>query len=274
MSSTTDQEYHENPEFWGEAQFVTLSNIIDNILAVADDDSYFKNMKRHRLEIWGKLGLKKLNLNLQPKHKAISFDLAPTKIFPFPRYMKRWVRVSVLNKCGKLHELNINNRPEITEYFQDTDGQLFFDECDGSILTDNQYNASTGQCCYKFECKKDNDCGCKEETFSDSWVRANRDGNYFAFSDDLVGRKIVIEFICSGLDSINECDVKVHDDLELTIMNFIMYNSLKGKRNVPPNRWKEYYDSYIIEKNKSKDLLSDKITLNQIIESVSLRYSN
>lgn len=275
MESATDKEYYENPSLWGESQFITLKNVIDNMLLLNEDDGYLNNTKRHRLEIWGKIGLKKINLDIRPQNKAISFELGAHKTFPFPRYMKNWMRVSVLNKCGKLHELNINNRPEIQEYFTDEEGTLLFDPCDGSVLTGEKYNAEKGICCYEFECKKEGEnCGCQEEYFENSWVKPVKKGNYFSFSEDLVGRTLVLEFICTGLDGIQECDVKVHQDLELTIMNFIMFNILKGKSKVPSNKWREFYQSYIIEKNRSEDLLSQKITLNQIIESVSLRYNS
>ena len=226
----TDQEYFENPELWGQAQYVTLKNIIDNIMILADDDSYFKGVKEFRASIWGKLAIKKLNIDVKPDNKAISFSLAPSKIFPFPRYMTNWKRVSVLNKCGKLQELNINNSPQITDYLQDNEGEIFFD-CDGSILTGDVYNADKGDCCMKFMCKEP-ECGCQEEDFSNSWVKENKKGGYFEFSDDLVGRTLVVEFSSAGLDGLNDCDIKVHHDLELTVMSFIQYNLLRGKRNI------------------------------------------
>lgn len=270
----TEQEYNENPSLWGEEQFTTLDSIIDNILLLADDDSYFKQMKRFRLEIWGKLGLKKLKVDIKPDNKAIMFELAPSKIFPAPQYMVNWNRVSVLTKCKTLHVLNIDNRPEIKEYLNDSEGELFFDECDGSILTGETFNLQEGKCCYKFDCRKNKNCGCQEEDFSKSWVKYNKKAGYFSFSDDLIGRQLILEFRCSGLDGLKECDVKVHEDLELTLMRFIQYNSLMGKRNTPDKSWQQYYSMYKLEKRKSKALLGNKITLNQIIESVGLQYNS
>lgn len=269
----TEKEYIENPDLWGQDQYVTLKSIIDNILLTADDDSYFKHIKRFRALIWGKLAIKKLNVDIKPDNKAIAFTVPPTKIFPFPQYMTNWKRVSVINKCGKLQELNINNSPQIVEYLQDNDAELYFD-CDGSIMRGDTFNADKGDCCIKFQCKEKNPCGCQEEDFSKSWVKQNRKGNYFEFSDDLVDRDVVLEFTSAGLENLNDCDVKVHNDLELTIMSFIQYNLLRGKRNVPRGEWKDYYATYKIEKKRSEALLSDPITLDQIVKSVSLRYNN
>jgi len=271
--SVTEQQYNETPDIWGDNQFTTLESIIDNIILLADDDSYFKKIKRFRLEIWGKLGLKKLKIDIKPDNKVIMFELAPSKIFPAPQYMVNWSRASVITKCNTLHELAINNRPQITEYLQDCDGEILFDECTGSILTGEVFDAQEGICCYKFDCKTDKDCGCQEEFFEKSWVKYNRKEGYFTFSDDLIGRKIALEFRCGGLEELDACDVKVHDDLELTLMRFIQYNALMGKRNTPDRSWETYYAMYKLEKKRSKSLLGNKITLNQIIESVSLRYN-
>lgn len=274
--ATSDQEYQNNPEHWGENAFVSLESIIDNIILTADDDSYFKHVKRFRASIFGKLGIKKLNVDIRPDRKAISRQLTASKVIPFPRYMTNWYRVSVVNECEKLEVLNINNNPAVVPYWNDDEGELFY-SCDGEILTGDNYHPEYGDCCIQFECDdKDDecDCGCEESNYSDSWVKEDRKGSYFEFSDDLVGKEIVIEFLSAGLDTIKDCDIKVHHDMELTVMRFIQYNLLQGKRNVPDREWVNYYNQYKIEKKRSEKMLGDKISIQQILKSVSLRYQN
>jgi hypothetical protein len=278
--ATTDQEYYENPSHWGEEQFVTLENIIDNILLTADDDSYFKHAKRFRASIFGKQCIKRLNVHLQPENKAISIQLAPSRTFPYPRYMNNWIRVSVLNSCDKLTTLNVNNSPTIHDYLQDHDYELLYDDT-GSVLRANDFNAETGDCCkYIFDCQCDdsvnescNKCkDCIDNSFKHSWVKDNRSGKYFEFSEDLVDEIVVIEFQSSGLESLNDCDIKIPNILELTVENWIRAQLLKGKRNVPNNEWKEYYTVYKLEKRRAKPFLSKKIIIEQILRSISLRY--
>lgn len=270
--ATTDLEYYGNPEHFGEGQYVTLDNIIDNVMALAGDDDYLKNIKKFRAEIVGKLGIKKLEVDVKPDKKAISFSVPPSKIFPFPRYMVDWYQASVINKCDKLQTLIINNQPRITDYFQDNEAEIFFD-CDGSVLTSPEYDMDKGHCCYKFECKTENDCGCQEDDLSKSWIKAKRSDGYFSFSDDLIGRTIVLQFVSVGLDKMKACDIKVHHYLEATLMAYIQYNLLRGKKNVPKSDWLDYYKTYLIEKKRSKDLLGDKITLEEIAQYTSIRYS-
>lgn len=273
-TATTDQQYYENSEFWGKDACVTLENIIDNIKAKAGDDSYFKKMDRFRASIIGKQGLKKLKVDLKPENKAISIQLSPSKIFPFPRYMTNWSRISVLNKCGNIEPLNINNKGTVRDYLQDHEWELLYDET-GTVLVGNCFNPEEGDCCLKVQCKElENDCGCGESVFANSWVKENKAGSYFEFSDDLVDELIVIEFQCAGLDKIENCDILVHDNLELTLEYYIKWQYLEGDKNVPASRIGYFYEMYKKEKNRSKALMGDKISINQILKSVSLRYRN
>ena len=274
MAQLTDQQYYENPDLWGQSGFVTLQNVIDNILLKAGDDSYFKHSERFRMSIIGKQGIKKLNVDLKSQNKAISIQLSPSKIFPFPKYMTNWSRVSVLNDCGKLVTLNVNNKPQIQDYLQDHEWKLLYD-CHGNVLEGACFDAEQGDCCLEFQdCESTHDdCGCGEKDFSDSWVKENREGGYFQFSDCLVDRIIVIEFQCAGLDGLDDCDIKIHDALELVVEYWIKWKTLEGNRNVPLNQIEMHRREYKREKNRAESLLADKISIEQIIKSVSLRYN-
>jgi len=275
--ATSDKDYIENSEHWGENSFVTLESIIDNIILTSGDDSYFKKVKRFRCSIFGKLALKKLNVDIKQGKKAISVQLAPSKIIPFPSYMTNWYRVSVINNCDKMQPLNINNNASVKPYFNDDNGELFY-TCDGEILTEDNYHPEKGDCCVKLVCKDrthdDCDCDCNDNSYKDSWVKENRKASYFEFSDDLVGKEIIIEFVSAGLDIIEDCHIKVHHEMELTVMRYIQYNLLQGKRNVPERAWVNFYNQYKIEKKRTINHLGNKITVDRILKSISLRYNN
>ena len=68
------------------------------------------------------------------------------------------------------------------------------------------------------------------------------------------------------------CDIKVPNSLELTLEYYIKWKVLEGKRNTPRSEVLYFMEMYKTEKKRSRKLLADKITLNQIISSVSLKY--
>lgn len=268
-----DIDYYENPEKWGEDQYVSLQNVIDNILITADDDSYFKHAKRFRASIFGKQGIKELNVDIGTKDKAISIQLSPDKTFPFPRYMTNWSRISVINACDKLTVLDINNDAVIQDYLQDNEWLLTYDN-DGNILKGADFNAQAGDCCIQIECPDSiNPSTCTDNTYINSWVKEVKDGHYFLFSDDLVDKIIVIEFQTAGLESILDCDIKIHHNLEQTITFYIQWKLLMGKRNVPLQTVAYYHDLFKKSRRRSNSLMGEKITAERILKSISLRYA-
>ncbi len=267
--ATTDSQYYDNPINWGENQYITLENLLDNILIGNDDDSLFKHTKRFRARMFAKQGIKKLNVDVKRENQAISITVPPSKIFPFPRYMTNWSRASVLNKCNKLEMLAISNRPRVEEYSQDNDGEIFYD-CDGIILTADQYHPEYGHCCVQIQC--DDVKICEDSTFKDSWIKAVNKDAYFEFSDDLVGATVFIEFQSAGLEKVDDCDIKIHHDLEQTLTYWTQWKLSEGKRNIAKGDTTYFYQMFLKEKRRSQDMLGNKISLNEIVRFTSTRY--
>jgi len=259
----TEQEYYSNQDNWG--NFITLENVIDNIMMTAGDDSYFKNIKRHQYSIYAKQGLKKLNLDVGGNVKTMAMELQPTKIIPYPQYMLDWHRVSVITDCGSLKELTVNNTPATEHYLQDHNGDLLFDH-DGNVLQAHDENIEHATC-LPTQCTSET---TDDNNFNSSWAKDK--GKYFEFSDDLEGRIIVIEYTISSLTSIKDCDIKISDKLELALDNYIRYNALRDMRNVPNIVWREYYQTYKVEKTRAKSLMNKKLSVIQIVSAINLRF--
>lgn len=277
MSDLLDIEYYEDPLEWGKDQFISLESIIQNIRLTADDDSYFKHLQKFSAIIHGKQILKDLKLGLDTQKRAISIQVPPSLVFPYPKGMTDWNRVSLLkvvDDCRTLYTLNINNRPAIKDYLQDHNAELLYDN-DGNVLEGKTFDAVSGDC----NMAKVLPCGViceddsEEKDYSKSWVKADRMGGYFQFSDDLEDEPIVIEFIASGIEGLDACDVKVHKELEMTVTNGIKWKVTEGKRNIGLSQPTYFYQQYKKAKEKARDLLADKITLDQIVAAVNLRYN-
>jgi hypothetical protein len=272
ITTNNDQEYYDDETKWGEARFVTLKNIIDNINILSEDDSYFKNTSSYVLEIYGKLAIKEFNVDILSKNKAISFTVPPNLTFPFPRYMTEWYRASVLNECGTLTVLKINNSATIHDYLQDNEAELLYDS-DGDILEAESFNAEIGHCKIEVECElRETPCSDTYK-YEDSFVKENLEGNYFEFSGDLEDKEVVIEFVTAGLDETKACDIKIHHNMERAIEFYIKFNALQGQRNIPMN----VVEFHRREKKKyfkrAQRLLGQKITSNEIVQIAGTRYS-
>ena len=266
--STTDKEYHDNKEFWGEHQFISLQNIIDNIELTASQDSFFKKFSRHAASIYGKQGIKRMNVDIKPKPRAVSFQVGPSKTFPYPRFMMNWHRVSMVNDCGKLIPINIKNDPVTRDYLQGHKYELLYDN-NGDILEGKSKNYNYGECVHKITCCCDDTSLIEDPEY---WVKGHDISQQFIFSDNLYDKEVVIEFRSSGLDSLNDCDILVHSDLELTLTHWIEWNLMRSNKNMAQSRIDYVWNLYKLEKKRSKRLLGNKISLNQILESMSQKY--
>lgn len=272
MATINDIAYYEDETKWGEATHVSLKNIIDNIMITADDDSYFKNVPQHVLEIYGKMAIKEFNIDILSKNKAISISVPPNLIFPFPRFMTDWYRVSVLNECNSLTPLRINNSPTIHDYLQDNEAELLYDD-EGNVLQGNSFNAELGHCSIQVDCL-DIVTNCPDsKNYTDSFVKENIEDGYFEFSPDLEDKIVVIEFVTAGLEQANACDIRVHHNMERAVEYYIKFHSLQGKRNVPINEvifTQRLMNKYFKRANR---LLGKKISKQEILNIVSSRYS-
>lgn len=271
--TTSDQQYYDNKDNWGESQFTTLEQVIDNIILLSDDDSYFKKIKRFRASIIGKQALMNFNLDIKQKPKAISFALGPNRTFPFPRYMENWNRISFVGECGKLQVIDVNNSPLVVEYLQDENYELLYDE-NGNVLNGQDKIYQKGNCIKFITCENGKLVLNPNPKPEEYWVKEVSESNYFLFSDDLVDKEIVIEFTSSALESLDDCDVKVHNRMADTLSYYIKWKLLESKRNTPTSEVAYNRDMYKLEKKKTRRFLSKKITIDQILESVSLRYNN
>jgi len=270
--STTDDQYYDNEERFGERRFISLKNILDNIQLMSGDDSYFKNIPNYTLEILGKMAIKEFNVDILSKKKAISITVPPNLTFPFPRFMTDWFRISVINECGTLTPLSVNNNPTIIDYLQDNEAELLYDH-NGEILEGNSFNAEIGHCRIAVECDSSVTACSDSNKYKNSFVKEDLDANYFEFSPDLEDKEVVIEFVTAGLEQTKACDIKIHHNMERAVEFYIKYYALQGQRNVPMN------EVLFHEKEKKKHfkrasrLLGNKITKEEILEFTGTRYS-
>jgi hypothetical protein len=269
--STTDQQYYENPEFWGEAQYVTLESILDNIILLSSDDSYLKKAKRFRMSIIAKQGLKRFALDIKQEKRIISMALGPNKTIAYPRFMNNWSVISYVNEDGYLEVIDVNTKVPAEEYLQEVDYELLYD-VEGKVLqgADKDYSLATS---LKYVLCEDGRL-YKSDEMEKIWVKDVKKGSYFEFSESLIEKEIVIEFQTNGLNELNDCDIKVHNVLEDALSYYIKWKIMENQRNVPSKDVKDNWNLYKLEKKKAARYLSQKISINQILKSVSLRYNN
>lgn len=238
---TTDQGL-----YWGGYQFVSLKDVIDELLIeTTDSDSYLKNTRRSKLFVLARNGIRELNRTIKKNVHAVEMQLDSTLSIPVPQDYVDWVRVSVVGEDNKLKPLSINNRmPTYVGYLQDNNNEILFDN-DGNILQSDGVNAySVPFNSYTFNSSCGSNGNVSEIALNGECKIDNNRGRV-VFSSNLVDEVVVFEYVSDGLaNELNGESIKVHKHLTEALKAYVYAMAISMKRNIPANEKrsaKEFY---------------------------------
>ncbi|MCK5642740.1 MAG: hypothetical protein KAJ19_18165, partial [Gammaproteobacteria bacterium] len=134
MAYITNYQYYTNsgvvPENanWGEYQFVTLKDIVNNfMLMYVGDNELVNNVSRYKVLFHAKRGIQEINYDALRNIKVLQQGVDENLRFILPPDYINYVRISV-EKDGILFPLHENTKINYaTEYLKDNDGDLLFD---------------------------------------------------------------------------------------------------------------------------------------------------
>lgn len=244
MPIQTPETYYSDENLYGKYQYVSLKEIIDEMLVqTTDTDNYLANTRRSLMVTHAKNGIQELNKAV--KRNILSFERAVGEdlYFPLPQDYVDWVRVSVVGDDFRLNALKVNNNiPTAIGYLQDNDYELLFDN-DGNILmadSVNLYNKPYTK--YTFD-------RCGYNIDNGDFVIDERRGT-IGFSSNLYDKKVVVEYCSDGLEmhNLSEEEITIHKHLKRVLKEWIYMECVSGRRNVPMNekvRTKNTYKSLL-----------------------------
>lgn len=269
----SDFDYYNDPSQFGNYQYVTLEQLINDYMMSRDADDYTSTVPRYKVLYQAKRGLRELYYDVLKEVKAIELDLSPTLNITLPPDFVNYVRISWVGEDGQLHPMAMDNKMSIAKvYLQDNNFNLLFDN-EGNVLEAgetpnvNVEGNNLSQTCYNicydgFAPNKDN-----SNTFTNGKFRIDTSSGIIQFGSDAVGKTIVLEYISDGLYTENESQpdqgIKIHKFAESTLLDFIFYQLIKNRRNVSANEKhrarKEFYNSRRITKRRINSLKLSEI---------------
>jgi hypothetical protein len=266
------QAYYDDGSRHGEYQYITIEDIVNNYLMSRDQDDYTATVARYRILYQARRGLREFYYDVLREIRAISLELSPSLMVTLPPDYVNYVRISWVDEFGKLHPMAKDERTSMAQnYLQDHEYNLLFDNS-GCVLQDDSSPvlipevASVGD-------RAGADCYQHKYEFCNTGFQPNRNmtnhygnGSYkidknrgvIFFDSSAFGRNIVLEYISDGLytgcEGQPEKDIRVHKFAESALIDFIHYELVKNRRNVPYNEKirarKEYWNSRRIAKRR------------------------
>jgi len=261
--------YFDDTEQWGNYQYVTLENIINDFMMSRDQDDYTLTVPRHKILYHGMQAFKEFHYDVLQEIRVIGQELSPESLsIVLPPDYINYVRISYVDENGILQPMASNNRMNIaTEYLQDNEYGILYDDNGCPLLDHDSYLIKLKNSGLNIVDKLNSDLGSYNYyAFRNDGFQPNRDmSNTFVngsfkidkqrgivqFDSTVGGQTIVLEYVSDGLFTgclgLPEREVRVHKFAEDAVRDSIYYKLIKQRRNVPMSEKirarKEYYNS-------------------------------
>lgn len=260
-----DSEYYNDSDNFGEYQYTSLEEMVNNFMYEIDDDSYIAQTDRNRVALFGKKGVRELYYDVVNEVIAIELDLNPALTIALPHDYIQYVRISWVDTAGHLHPLAVDNSLNLSQaYLQDNDYNFLYD-INGDILKGSHVQNTPENNRELVQAAQDDleqypnyspkpfnvD---RSKVFKNGSFRIDKTKGEIQFSSTVDGRTIVLEYISDGLFQRLDSEIKIHKFAEEALYSFIYFNLVKRKRTVPEREKrraeKEWYNMRRLAKKR------------------------
>jgi len=270
-------------ENWGSYAYIKLNDVINNfIVAYVGAGKLIANAKRTDLIFFAKRAMQEFSYDTLKSIKSQELSIPPSLSLPIPQDFVNYVKMSWVDNAGIKHIIypttltsnpyrapiqdangipvqdNFGNNTEgtsLTEERWDTNGIAAINNAltDGSSEWGNLYGGgfgngfSTNSGAYGIQ---------PEISQINGWFTINERQNTFSFSNDLVDKLIILEYVSDGLAY--DLDTKIPKMAEEAMYAYMSHAIVSSRANQP-----EYVVNRLM-KEKTAKLRNTKIRLSNI----------
>jgi len=255
LNNQTSSQYYSNTSLYGEYQFVSLRDIINQFMFVyVGEDKIISKASKMDVAFHAQRGLAEMSFDTFKSTKALEITVPATLQMTLPQDYVGYVKVSWVDSAGIKHIIYpVSKTSNPTKPTQADDGSYTFDGADGSMLTDTE---STSWANYKSSTPSENQDDYQDDTY---WPmdgsrygldpqHAQANGSFYIdenagkihFSSNISGKTVILDYISDSLGTDDE--MKVHKFAEEAMYKWISCAIISGKSNIPEyqvNRFKK-----------------------------------
>ena len=255
LDNQTSSQYYSNTNLYGEYQFVSLTDVINQFMFVyVGEDKIIPKASRVDVAFHAQRGLAEMSFDTFKSTKALEITVPETLQMTLPQDYVNYVKVSWVDGSGIKHVIYpASKTSNPTKPIQASDGSYSFNATNGGMLTDSE---STAWANYKSGTPSENQDDYQDDTY---WPmdgsrygldpqHAQANGSFYIdenagkihFSSNISGKTVILDYISDSLGG--EAEMQVHKFAEEAMYKWISYAIISGKSNIPEyqlNRFKK-----------------------------------
>lgn len=277
LGNQTSQDYYEASVFGG-YQYTSIKEIVDNFMvAYVGDGKLIDRVAKSDVIFHAKRGLQEFSYDVLKTVKLQEVELGSSLSIPMPQDYVNYVKICYIDNSGIrriIYPTRLTTNPTEApiqdsnyDYIYDSNGDIV----EGSSITEERWKkfdtknvtgdlSSEDSSRVTTEDYLKNDYGRRfgstpETTQVNGFFTIDEKTGSFAFSSDLAGKIIVVEYVSDGLGT--DAEMKINKLAEEALYKHIAYNVLASKRNI---------SEYIVQRYKKERRAS--------LRNAKLRLSN
>jgi len=245
LGTTSEFTYYGNQTGYGNYQFASLSNIIDQFMIVyVGEDKLISKASRIDVAFHAQRGLAEMSFDTLKSVKGIEIVVPATLSMILPQDYVNYTKISWVDSSGIKHLLYpASKTSNPRSLIQDTDGDYVFNT--SGAATEN--SESTTWANYKSGTPAENQDDYQDDAY---WPmdgsrygldpqHAQANGSFYIdqvsgkihFSSNISGKTVILDYISDSLGTDGE--MQVHKFAEEAMYKWISHAILAGKSNIP-----------------------------------------
>lgn len=262
----TEFEYYQDDSNYGNYQYITLGELINDYMMSRGVDNRTSMIPRHNIIYQLKRGIRELYYDIAKEIKRVELDLGSTLQVILPSDFISNTRLSYIDDFGKLHPLSVDNKTSIAKaYLQDNEYNILFDN-EGSPLTSDPVNMishSSDESAGQYGLTNCNSVGFspnvnRSDNFQNGSFNISKSEGVIYFSSDVEFKRISLEYVSDGsfvpVGESEEDYIRIHKFAESAVLDYAYYSLIKNSMVTPANEKhrarKEFYNSRRIAKRR------------------------
>lgn len=270
---TNLDNYYDDDSRWGEYQYITLKDLVNDYMFSLTGDSSTANIDVDLVVYHAKRAIQELYFDVLNEVISIELDLNPSLIVPLPHDYVQYVMISWVDLNGKKHPMAIDKSSNLAQsYLQDSNYDFLYNN-DGGILQgdhlQDKNNLSSSETNYEEARIVSTELGSpnfnldRSKVFKNGSYVIDKDRGIIQFSSKVSGRTIALDYISDGLFQREDSEIRVHKFAEDAVLDFVYWKLIQRNKSVPRNEKegarRDWYNSRRVAKRRINPVRYEEI---------------